>query len=65
MAISAPTEITAAATLIQFWNTEVNVAVWIAVFGFFIVALNFCGVRLYGEVSQSDTNRAPIMVQWC
>ncbi|KAJ5903157.1 hypothetical protein N7504_005540 [Penicillium tannophilum] len=49
MAISAPTEITAAATLIQFWNTEVNVAVWIAVFGFFIVALNFCGVRLYGE----------------
>ncbi|KAJ5087268.1 hypothetical protein N7456_010884 [Penicillium angulare] len=49
MAISAPTEITAAATLIQFWNTEVNVAVWIAVFGLFIVALNFCGVRLYGE----------------
>lgn len=52
MAISAPTEITAAATLVQFWNSSVNVAVWIAVFGFLIVALNFCGVRLYGEVCQ-------------
>lgn len=51
MAISAPAEIEAAATLVQFWNTSVNIVVWITVFGVFIVTLNFCGVRLYGEVN--------------
>ncbi|KAL4866515.1 hypothetical protein BDV12DRAFT_210439 [Aspergillus spectabilis] len=49
MSISAPAEITAAATIVQFWNTDVNNAVWITVFGVFIVIINFCGVRLYGE----------------
>ncbi|KAL4805780.1 amino acid permease/ SLC12A domain-containing protein [Aspergillus unguis] len=49
MAISAPAEVTAAATLVQFWRTDINVAVWITVFGVFILAINFCGVRLYGE----------------
>lgn len=53
MAISAPAEITAAATVVQFWNVPVNVAVWITVFGLFITAVNFCGVRLYGEVSRN------------
>lgn len=51
MAISAPTEITAAATIVQFWNDSVSPAVWITVFGVFITALNFCNVKLYGEVS--------------
>lgn len=50
MSISVPAEISAAATVIQFWNTSVNPAVWISVFLVVIVALNFCGVRLYGEV---------------
>ncbi|KAJ5126506.1 hypothetical protein N7448_007285 [Penicillium atrosanguineum] len=49
MAISAPAEITAAATVVQFWNVPVNVAVWITVFGSFITVVNVCGVRLYGE----------------
>ncbi|KAJ6121184.1 hypothetical protein N7523_005464 [Penicillium sp. IBT 18751x] len=49
MAISTPAEITAAATVVQFWNVPVNVAVWITIFGFFISVVNFCGVRLYGE----------------
>ncbi|CAI7577447.1 unnamed protein product [Penicillium bialowiezense] len=49
MAISAPTEITAAATIVQFWNDSVSPAVWITVFGVFITALNFCNVKLYGE----------------
>ncbi|KAH8671693.1 amino acid permease [Xylariales sp. PMI_506] len=49
MAISVPAEISAAATVIQYWNATVNSAVWITVFLVFIVALNFCGVRLYGE----------------
>lgn len=51
MSITAPTEITAAATLIEFWQVDVNMAVWITVFGVFIVAVNFCDVRVYGEVS--------------
>ncbi|RDW72664.1 uncharacterized protein DSM5745_07836 [Aspergillus mulundensis] len=49
MAISAPAEITAAATLVQFWHVDVSVAVWITVFSVFILFINFCGVRLYGE----------------
>ncbi|KAK8058571.1 hypothetical protein PG994_009019, partial [Apiospora phragmitis] len=49
MAISVPAEISAAATIVQYWNWWVSPAVWITVFLVFIMALNFCGVRLYGE----------------
>ncbi|KAK7935003.1 amino acid transporter [Apiospora marii] len=49
MAISVPAEISAAATIMQYWNWWVSPAVWITVFLVFIVVLNFCGVRLYGE----------------
>jgi hypothetical protein len=52
MSISVPAEISAAATLIQFWNDSINPAVWITIFLVFITAINFCGVRLYGEVSR-------------
>lgn len=51
MAISVPAELSAAATLIQFWDEKTNPAVWITVFLVVIVTLNFCGVRVYGEVS--------------
>lgn len=50
MTINAAAEISAAATVIQFWNSSVNAAVWITVFLVFIVVINFVGVRLYGEV---------------
>ena len=50
MSISVPAEISAAATLIQFWNDSINPAVWITIFLVFIIVINFCGVRLYGEV---------------
>ena len=50
MAITAPAELSAAATLIGFWNQSINPAVWYSVFIVVIVAINFCGVRLYGEV---------------
>ncbi|TDZ49727.1 Dicarboxylic amino acid permease [Colletotrichum trifolii] len=49
MSISVPAEISAAATLVQFWNDSVNPAVWITTFLIFIIVINFCGVRLYGE----------------
>ncbi|KAH6667596.1 amino acid permease [Halenospora varia] len=49
MAISVPAELSAAATLVQFWDSTTNPAVWITVFLVVIVILNFCGVKLYGE----------------
>jgi yeast amino acid transporter len=45
-----PAEISAAAVLVQYWNQSIDPAVWITIFMVFIVILNFCGVRLYGEV---------------
>ncbi|GAA6028004.1 hypothetical protein JCM8097_001825 [Rhodosporidiobolus ruineniae] len=48
-AITLPTEITAAALVIQFWRDDINVAVWITVFYVVICAFNFVGVRAYGE----------------
>lgn len=50
MAITVPAEISAAATVIQFWNDSINPGVWITIFLVVIVTLNLCGVRLYGEV---------------
>jgi amino acid transporter len=55
MAISVPAELSAAATLVQFWDTTTSPAVWITVFLVVIVTLNFCGVRMYGEVNISNT----------
>ncbi|GAA5991735.1 hypothetical protein JCM11641_004847 [Rhodosporidiobolus odoratus] len=48
-AITLPTEITAAALVIQYWRTDINVAVWITVFYVVICGFNFLGVRAYGE----------------
>lgn len=50
MAITVPAEISAAATVIQFWNKSINPGVWITIFLVVIIILNLCGVRLYGEV---------------
>ncbi|KAF2206285.1 hypothetical protein CERZMDRAFT_115817 [Cercospora zeae-maydis SCOH1-5] len=49
MAITAPAEISAAATVINFWNTSINPAVWFSVFIIVIMALNFSPVKAYGE----------------
>lgn len=49
MAVTAPAELSAAATLISFWNTTINQAVWFTVFIVVIAALNFSPVRAYGE----------------
>ncbi|KAG9496423.1 hypothetical protein J7337_013011 [Fusarium musae] len=49
MAINMPAEISAAATLVQFWNTSVNPGVWITIFLVFIIVANLCGAKLYGE----------------
>ena len=43
-----PFEITAAGITISFWK-EINIGVWIAVFLFLLVVVQFFGVRGYGE----------------
>jgi len=48
-AITLPTEITAAAIVISYWDTKTNPGAWITIFLVVIVFVNFCGVRYYGE----------------
>ncbi|KAG8773013.1 hypothetical protein FRC12_002778 [Ceratobasidium sp. 428] len=48
-AITLPTELTAAAIVIAYWPNNVNVAVWITILYVAILAINFMGVRWYGE----------------
>lgn len=50
MAITAPAELSAAATLINFWDASINAAIWYTVFIVLILIINFAGVRIYGEV---------------
>ncbi|KAI1335936.1 amino acid permease/ SLC12A domain-containing protein [Xylariaceae sp. FL0016] len=49
MAVTAPAELAAAATVIEFWGSGASPAVWYSVFIAVIVALNFSPVRAYGE----------------
>ncbi|CAN3364728.1 general amino-acid permease Gap2p [Diutina catenulata] len=44
-----PLELVAAAMTIKFWNSEVNSAAFVGPFWVLIVAINFFGVRGYGE----------------
>lgn len=47
--IVLPLELCAAAMVIDYWKTNVSVGVYITIFTIFIVAINLCGVRGYGE----------------
>ena len=44
-----PLELTAAGITVDYWNSGVNVGVFITIFLILIVAINFCGVKGYGE----------------
>ena len=48
-ALLTPAEISAAAFVIEYW-TDLNVAIWISIFWATIVALNFCAVKVFGEI---------------
>lgn len=48
-ALLTPAEISAAAFVIQYW-TDLNVAIWISIFWVTIVGLNFCAVKVFGEI---------------
>ncbi|RMZ74884.1 hypothetical protein DV737_g5626, partial [Chaetothyriales sp. CBS 132003] len=49
LGILVPYEITAAGLVIDYWQNDVNIAVWISVMIVVIVALNFLPVKFYGE----------------
>lgn len=49
LGILVPYEITAAALVIDYWNSPINIAVWISIMLVVIVALNCFPVRVYGE----------------
>ena len=47
--IVLPFELTAAGITIQYWRTDINIGVWIAVFLIVLSAIQVFGVRGYGE----------------
>jgi len=49
LGILVPYEITAAGLVIGYWNTPVNIAVWISIMLVVIVGLNALPVKFYGE----------------
>ncbi|OKL59901.1 hypothetical protein UA08_04539 [Talaromyces atroroseus] len=49
MAVTGPAELSAAATLIDFWDSSINPGVWYTVFIVLIIIMTYCGVRVYGE----------------
>ena len=44
-----PLELTAASITVNYWNSGLNVGIFITIFLVVIVAINLCGVRGYGE----------------
>ena len=44
-----PLEIVAASITVDYWNAGVNKAVWVTIFLHMIIAINFFGVKGYGE----------------
>lgn len=42
-------EVVAAALVIQYWTTSINIAVWISLVLFIILFINMCPVNIYGE----------------
>ncbi|KAF8516066.1 amino acid permease-domain-containing protein [Gautieria morchelliformis] len=49
LTIVLPTELSAAAILINFWNKSVNNAVWVTIFLLVVVVINLMGAGVYGE----------------
>lgn len=47
--IVLPLELSAAAIVIRFWHSDLNIGVYITIFLFFIIGINLCGVKGYGE----------------
>ncbi|EPQ25903.1 uncharacterized protein PFL1_06576 [Pseudozyma flocculosa PF-1] len=48
-AIGIASELSAASSVIQYWNQDISIAVWITIMWVLIAALNLVGVNFYGE----------------
>ncbi|KAH8106707.1 dicarbixylic amino acid permease [Cristinia sonorae] len=48
--IVTPNNINAAGVVIQYWNKNIHIAVWMVVFIVFIFVVNLLGVRVFGEL---------------
>ncbi|KAI9839407.1 MAG: hypothetical protein M1837_002094 [Sclerophora amabilis] len=49
LGVLVPYEITAGGLVIDYWESPVNIAIWITIFILVIVGLNFLPVKYYGE----------------
>ncbi|KNZ63551.1 hypothetical protein VP01_1129g8 [Puccinia sorghi] len=49
MTIAVPSEVIASAIVVEYWKAPVNKAVWVTLFIVLGCAINFFGVRWYGE----------------
>ncbi|KAL2850668.1 amino acid permease/ SLC12A domain-containing protein [Aspergillus pseudoustus] len=47
--IGAPTNLTAAGLIVRYWRPDLNVAIWITVFGLVIILVNVLNVNTFGE----------------
>ena len=56
-----PFEISAAGLTIDYWRSDINIGVWIAVFLFILAAVQIFGVRGYGEGQCRTTSKPPQM----
>lgn len=54
-----PFEITAASITIQYWRSDLNIGIWIAVFLTVLVVIQVFGVRGYGEGKQHSSLSSP------
>lgn len=50
-----PFEITAAGFTINYWRSDINIGVWIAVFLTVLSVIQYFGVRGYGEGKKAHT----------
>lgn len=48
--ILSPNQIVAGALVIRFWNDKINSAAWVTILIAFVVAMNFLGIKWFGEV---------------
>ncbi|PBK95566.1 amino acid permease [Armillaria gallica] len=48
-AIFMPTELSAASIIVQYWNKDVNIAVWITIGLVLVITINMMGAGAYGE----------------
>jgi len=47
--ITLPAELSAAAVLINYWDSKINNAAWITITGVVVIVINFLGTRAFGE----------------